>query len=183
MTKNTSPATPFFPGFHISTLSRKRRSQQQILKENRERMRQGSFHQLGRMLQGFLPDTLLATNEAGENSRERIFTKANTFFAFFGQILNEDKSCQGAVHRIREQAQAQEAEHLPSANTASYTTARGRLKDEELSDAFYDGAGAVEQDAPRRFGRPLIVAVAVNIVRDSQIDTVEKGSDYRVAVV
>ena len=156
MTKNTAPTTPFFPGFHISTLSRKRRSQQQILKENQGRLRRGSFHQLGRLLRGFLPDSLLATNESGENSRQRIFTKANTFFAFFGQILNEDKSCQGAVHRIREQAQAQGARHLPSANTASYTAARGRLKDSELSDAFYEGAGAVEKDAPRRFGRPLI---------------------------
>lgn len=156
MTKNASSTTPLFPGFHIETLSRKRRSQQQIHKENLDRLRRGSFHQLGRMLTGFLPDALLSTNATGANSRERIFTKANTFFAFFGQIFNEDKSCQGAVHRIREQAQAQGFRHLPSANTASYTAARGRLKDEELSDAFYNGAGAVELEATRRFGRPLI---------------------------
>lgn len=105
---------------------------------------------------GFLPESLLKTNLSGENSRERIFTKANTFFAFFGQILNEDKSCQGAVHRIREQAQDQGFKLLPSANTASYATARGRLEDSELSGAFYDGAGAVELEAQRRFGRPLI---------------------------
>jgi hypothetical protein len=156
MTKNASPTTPFSPGFHIETLSRKRRSQQQILKENRDELRQETFHQLGRMLKGFLPDSLLESNVSGENSRKRIFTKANTFFAFFGQILNEDKSCQGAVHRVREQAQFQGFENLPSANTASYTTARGRLKDSELSDMFYDGAGAVELEAPRRFSRPLI---------------------------
>jgi len=156
MTKNPSSTTPFFPGFHIETLSRKRRSQQQILKESRDTLRQESFHQLGRMLSGFLPDSLLKTNESGGNSRERIYTKANTFFAFFGQILNEDKSCQGAVHRIREQAQAQASRHLPSANTASYTTARSKLRDSELSDTFYDGAGAVELEAHRKFGRPLI---------------------------
>lgn len=156
MIKNPSQTTPLFPGFHIENLSRKRRSQQQILKENRDRLRQGSFHQLGRMLTGFLPDSLLATNGSGVISQERIFTKTNTFSAFFGQILNEDKSCQSAVHRIREQAQDQGFSHLPSANTASYTTARGRLKDSELSDMFYDGAGAVELEANRRFGRPLI---------------------------
>lgn len=156
MLKNPSQTTPLFPGFHIETLSRKRRSQQQIHTENRDRLRQGAFHQLGRMLTGFLPDSLLESNESGANSRKRIFTKANIFFAFFGQILNEDKSCQGAVHRIREQAQSQGFGHLPSANTASYATARGRLKDRELSQMFYDGAGAVELEAPRRFGRPLI---------------------------
>jgi hypothetical protein len=108
------------------------------------------------MLTGFLPESILASNESGTNSRDRIFTKANTFFAFFGQIFNEDKSCQGAVHRLREQAHAQGCESLPSANTAAYSTARGRLKDSELSEAFYDGAGAVELEAERRFGRPLI---------------------------
>lgn len=156
MTKNLSNTTPLFPGFHIETLSRKRRNQQQIHRENLERFRRGSFHQFYRMLSGFLPDSLLKTNETRANSRHRIFTKANTFFAFFGQVFNEDKSCQGAVHRIREQSQAQGAERLPSANTAAYSKARGRLEDSELSDAFYHGAGAVELEASRRFGRPLI---------------------------
>lgn len=156
MTKYPTNTTPLFPDFHIKTLSRKRRSQQQIHTENLESLRRGSFHQLGRMLAGFLPDSLLKSNQTGGNSRDRIFTKANTFFAFFGQIFNEDKSCQGAVHRIREQAQAQGFRYLPSANTAAYTKARGRLKDSELSSIFYDGAGAVELEAHRRFRRPLI---------------------------
>lgn len=156
MTKPTAQTTPLFPGFHIQTLSRKRRSQQQIYQENLDRLRRESFHQLGRMLTGFLPDSLFTTNASHAHSRKRIFTKANTFFSFFGQIFHEDKSCQGAVHRIREQAQAQGARYLPSANTASYTAARGCLKDEELSEVFYHGAGAVELEATRRFGRPLI---------------------------
>lgn len=175
MTKNASPTTPYFPGFHPQTLSRKRRSQQQILKENQERMRRGSFQQIGRMLAGFLPDSLLKTNQSGENSRERIFTKANTFFAFFGQILNEDKSCQGVVHRIREQAQDQGFGCLPSANTASYVSARGRLEDSELSDAFYDGAGAVELEAQRKFKRPLI---AVDGTTFSMPDTKDNQKEW-----
>ena len=115
-----------------------------------------TFSQLQRMLKGFLPDSLLQPNETGTNSRKRLFTKFNTFFTFLGQVFDEDGSCQAAVHRVREQAQAQGLEDLPSANTAAYTQARRRLKDSELSQAFYDGAGAVELDADRRFGRPLI---------------------------
>ena len=67
-------------------------------------------------------------------------------------MLDEDGSCQAAVHRVREQAQTQGLSEPPSA----YTQARRRLKDSGLSQVFYDGAGAVELEADRRFGRPLI---------------------------
>ena len=146
-------STPFFPDFHIQTLSRKRRSQQQILKENRESLLRNSFPQLQRMLKGFLPETLFPNNPKGRN---RIFTKSNTFWAFLGQVLNEDGSFQAAVHRIREQIHQQEGDRMPSANTAAYCKARNRLEESELSELFYTGAGSVEKDISRKYGRPLI---------------------------
>lgn len=156
MTKYNPDSTYLFPDFHIKTLTRKRRSAQQIHRENQERLMRGSFHQLKRMLEGFLPGSLLQTNEHGAHSRERFYSKANTFLAFLGQVLSEDGSCQDVVHRLREQAQAQGCARLPSASTAAYTKARSRLSSEELSHAFYEGAGAVELEAERVFGRPLI---------------------------
>ncbi len=105
------------------------------------------------MLKGFLPETLF---KASQGSRNRIYTKLNTFWAFLGQVLDEDGSCQAAVHRYREQAQHQGARQIPSSNTSAYAKARNRLEINELSDLFYYGAGAVEEDLPRKFGRPLI---------------------------
>jgi len=152
MRKPNLSSIPFFPNFHIQTLSGKRRSQQQILAENHEAIRRNSFDHLHRMLKGFFPDRLF--KDASE-CRNRIYTKTNSFLAFLGQVLDGDGSCQAAVHRIREQAQLQGASCIPSANTAAFCKARKRLKTSELSDLFYYGAGAVELEIPRKFGRAL----------------------------
>ncbi len=139
----------------MATLSRKRRSRKQILEETHRKLMAASFLQWHRMLAGFLPESLLAQNAAGDHSRRRFFTKANTFFAFLGQVLHDDGGCQDTVHRLREQALAQGIP-APSANTAAYAKARARLDEDELADAFYHGAGALEEDAHRLFGRPLV---------------------------
>jgi hypothetical protein len=114
----------------MATLSRKRRSRKQILDETHRKLMAGSFLQWHRMLAGFLPESLLAQNAAGDHSRRRFFTKANTFFAFLSQVLHDDGGCQDTVHRLREQALAQGIP-APSANTAAYAKARARLDEDE----------------------------------------------------
>ena len=160
-------STPFFPDFHITTLSRKRRSQKQIFEEKREEFLRNSFTHLQRMLKGYLPETLF---KSVAKSRTRIFTKSNTFWAFLGQVLDGDGSCQAAVHRLREQAQRQNARVTPSANTAAYCKARKQLEESELSDLFYHGAGSVEEEVPRKYGRPVI---AVDGTTFTMPDTLE----------
>ena len=103
MTKPTSNSTPLFPDFHMRTLSRKRRSRQQILVESHRKLMESSFLQWFRILDGFLPGSILRQNESECFSRKRFFTKANTFLAFLGQVLHDDGSCQDTVHRLREQ--------------------------------------------------------------------------------
>ena len=139
----------------MATLSRRYRSQQQILEENYRTFMQSSFLQWHRILDGFFPENILNQNDQGNHSRKRFFTKANTFFGFLSQILHDDGGCQDTVHRLREQALAQGISP-PSANTAAYSKARSRLDADELADVFYHGAGAVELEATRPFGRPLV---------------------------
>ena len=108
------------------------------------------------MLKGYVPGDVLRLPEAGPESRERLYTKSNTFHAFLQQVWSEDGSCQEAVHRVIEQAQAQGIKTLPSASTSAYVQARSRLPVEDLEKILYHGAGVMEADAarPAEMARP-----------------------------
>lgn len=140
MTKYPTSTTPLFPDFHLKTLRRTPRSAQQILKDHDEEMSRKRFDHAGKMLGDFLPKEMFST----EGQRKRIFTKENTFFIFLQQVWSPDGSCQEALHRLREQADFQKVNTLPSAQPSAYVQARKRLKVEELLDIFYHGAGAIE---------------------------------------
>jgi hypothetical protein len=133
-----------FPDFHIATLRRRPRSAQQKLREELIALQTKCFDHLEDMLEGFLPTDALKSPDSGAGSRDRVYTKRNTFFAFMQQSWSEDGSCQEAVHRILEQADAQGMKKLPSSSTSAYVQARKRLEVEELRHILYQGAGAME---------------------------------------
>lgn len=118
--------TYFFPGFHLQTLRRKPRSAAQILAEKIERLKQKSFSQLGEYLDKFIPNRLLQPTQSGSSSRRRLFSKENTFWAFFSQILDADGGCQEVVHKVQAYA-AMKSQSLPSSSTAAYCKARKKL--------------------------------------------------------
>jgi len=74
---------PMLPGFQSRTLRRKPRSAQQKLAEKIALLRQKSFKQIGEVFERFIPRTLLKQERDGAMSRRRIFSKENTFWAFF----------------------------------------------------------------------------------------------------
>jgi hypothetical protein len=88
--KNT---TPMFPGFHLQTLRRKPRSAQQKLAERLSLLKQKSFKQIGEVFEKFIPCSLLKPEQAGAMSHRRLFSKENTFWAFFSQVLDADGGC------------------------------------------------------------------------------------------
>ncbi|MDF3131283.1 IS4 family transposase [Kiritimatiellaeota bacterium B1221] len=133
-----------FPDFHLATLRRKPRSSQQKRLQEIKLLQSKRLEHLAGLLHGFLPDDALASPESGPGSRERIYTKANTFYGFLQQVWSADGSCQEAVHRIIEQAQDQGMKQIPSTSTSAYVQARKRLELEELRDLLYQGAGAME---------------------------------------
>ena len=144
MTKPNLSKTPFLPDFQFATLRRTPRSTQQKRREELAELQTKRFDHLAEMLEGFLPADAFTQPTSGTGSRQRIYNKSNTFFAFLQQVWSDDGSCQEAVHRIIEQAQYQGMHVRPSASTSAYTQARKRLSIEDLRHILYEGAGAME---------------------------------------
>lgn len=67
----------------------------------------------------------------GDFSRRRIFSKENTFWAFFTQVLDADGGCQEVVRKVQAFA-AVRAMPLPSASTSAYCQARSKLSGDGL---------------------------------------------------
>ena len=124
--------TPLFPGFHLQTLRRKPRSEQQILTDKIKQLKQKSFSQLGECLGQFVPDRFLRPSKSGKHSRQRLFSKSNTFWAFFSQILDADGGCKEVVRKIQA-ASVMKDKVLPSSSTAAYCQARNNLPTETLT--------------------------------------------------
>jgi ABC-type Zn2+ transport system substrate-binding protein/surface adhesin len=71
--------TPFFPCFYLQTLCRKPRSASQMLADKLDQLKQNSFSQLGDCFSYFIPKYLLQPAGSGALSRQRFFSKENTF--------------------------------------------------------------------------------------------------------
>ena len=66
-------------------------------------------------------------------SRCRLFSKENTFWAFFSQVLDADGGCKEVIRKLQSYASIKGIK-VPSSSTASYCTARKKLKEQMLSE-------------------------------------------------
>lgn len=139
--KNT---TPMFPGFHLQTLRRKPRSALQKLAEKLALLQQKSFKQIGEIFEKFIPQALLKPEKKGAMSRRRLFSKENTFWAFFSQVLDADGGCKEVIRKLQSYASIKGVK-FPSSSTASYCTARKKLDIETLIDILDHTAGRLER--------------------------------------
>ncbi len=128
--KNT---TLFLPGFHLHTLRKKPRSAQQLLADKLSIIKQKSLSQLADFLSKFIPSHYLQPEQAGTHSRRRIYSKENTFWGFFSQVLDADGGCQEVVRKLQA-ATAIKSMLLPSSSTAAYCQARKKLSQFTLDD-------------------------------------------------
>lgn len=153
--KNT---TQLLPGLHLKTLRRKPRSSQQKLADEVLQLKQRTFNEMGQAFKDCIPSALLHRAPVGQNSRHRVFSKENTFWAFMGQVFSEDGSCQEVVRKFQAYL-ALKGTPIPSSSTASYCAARKRLKLEELSRIFANTAESMDKlsGLPGPFGRRVIV--------------------------
>jgi len=115
--------TPLFPNFHLKTLRRKPRSARQILVEKVEQLKHKSLSQLGACFGKFIPNQYLLPAKSGALSRQRLFSKENTFWAFLSQVLDADRGCKEVVRKLQAFA-AMKSKQLPSSSTAAYCQAR-----------------------------------------------------------
>ena len=134
MQKLTNP-TQILPGFYLPRLGRKPRSAQQVFADKIASLKRRSFKQIGEIFDQFIPCQLLKPEQAGVMSRRRLFSKENTFWAFFGQVLDADGGCKEVVRKLQSYASLKGIK-IPSSSTASYCTARKKLNEQMLFDIF-----------------------------------------------
>lgn len=125
--------TPFFPGFHLSTLRKKPQSARQKLLSKLAQIKQKSLSELGDCFKAFIPGSYLLPAQEGAHSRRRLFSKENTFWAFLSQVLDADGGCQEVVRKVQAVA-ALKALPQPSSSTAAYCKARQKLPQSDLEE-------------------------------------------------
>ncbi len=150
--------TPLFPGFHLQTLRRKPRSAQQQLAEKREQLKQKTFSQLGACFAKFIPSDSLKPAKSGALSRQRFFSKENTFWAFFSQVLDADGGCQEVVRKLQAFA-AMKKKTPPSSSTGAYCQARKKLDLSSLTEILRHTSKQLQAipDNSRLNGRRVVV--------------------------
>lgn len=151
--------TPLFSQeFHIHTLNKKRRTSQQKLADHMVVMKEQSFEQLSECFRRFIPKNLLKKNEKGDHSRNRIFSKENTFWAFFSQVLDSDGGCMEVITKLRAFASLK-LQWSGSVSTGSYCKARQKLSEKEMAGIFDHTASVLlaEEKRTTPFKRRVIV--------------------------
>jgi hypothetical protein len=135
------------PGFHLPCRGRKPRSAQQKFANKIALLKQKSFKQMGELFEDFIPRTLLKPERNGVMSRRRIFSKENTFWAFFSQVLDADGGCKEVIRKLQSYASIKGVK-VPSSSTASYCTARKKL-DEQMLSGIFDHTAAQLNKMPK----------------------------------
>ena len=132
--------TPCFPAFRSWLAPLGRRTAQTV--------RQATLAQLQQHLRDFLPAPLLATEDDGVNSRERIFSLRLTLECFLWQMLKPRTSCREVVRQVQALFRLRGLGPVDEGDSA-YVQARQRLPRERLEKAL----AATAQAADRRVER------------------------------
>lgn len=93
------------------------------------RRRAASLEDLYDLFGHLFSDKLLECEEAGTNSRERLFSPKTTFWAFVSQVLSPGSPCREAVRRVEAWWRHAQGEAFAgmSPSTSAYCQARARL--------------------------------------------------------
>lgn len=125
------------------TLRRKPRSAQKKVAEKMAVLKQKSFKQIGEIFEKFIPHAFLKPEQGGAMSRRRLFSKENTFWAFFSQVVDADGGCKEVIRKLQSYASIKGGK-VPSSSTASYCVARKKLDEQMLSDILEHTADRLE---------------------------------------
>jgi len=138
---------PCIPGLRLPKARGKSRSESERLAVALEQAKKKSFGQLGECFGRFIPGHFLRPSESGALSRRRLFSKENTFWSFFSQVLDADGGCKEAVRKLQA-AVVEKGQRLPSSSTAAYCKARQKFElstlesiHQHLSDQLRHRAG------------------------------------------
>jgi hypothetical protein len=133
--------TPLFPALRSQLAALGRRTARSL--------RQSTLAQLQQHLRDFLPPALLASEEDGPNSRERVFSLRLTFECFLWQMLQPKTACREVVRQVQALLRLNGGGAIDQGDSA-YVQARLRLPRERLEKALTATAAA----AAARAGQP-----------------------------
>ena len=142
--------TPFFPAFRPRLAALGRRT---------EPLRQATLAQLQEHFRACLPPGLLAGEDEGPNSRDRIFSLRLTFECFVWQMLQPHTACRAVVRQVQALGTLAGRGAI-SAGDSAYIQARQRLPKERLEQAVAATARTADRRAGaggRLQGRPVKV--------------------------
>jgi len=149
----------YLPGFHFPTLRRKPRSSAQKLADSLAKIRHHSITSLSDCFASFIPSSLVDNNDSGSFSRRRVFSKTNTFWALFSQVLDADGGCQEVVRKMQALA-ASRSLPSPSLSTSAYCQARSKLDESELESVLSHTAKRLQEtDYCNRWKNRRVVVV------------------------
>src|SRR5574337_282336 len=150
--------TLYLPGFHLPTLRRKPRSEAQKLADEKVWIRRHTISQLGECFCSFIPLHELENAPGGHFSRRRIFSKSNTFWGFFTQVLDSDGGCQEVVRKVQAFSAAR-AMPEPSASTSAYCQARNKLDRGSMQRILQHTSEYLQERGRRRWWKDRRVVV------------------------
>ena len=137
---------PFLTGFPTKLFGSAKRKMQDIIRQARAALIASSIGEYALQFEPFVPASLL--HDLCESSRERHFANRTTFWAWMGQIIDQNASCSKAVSMVQSWC-AQAGLPAPSSDTGAYCKARKRI-----SMRFLKGIASHLSDLMTRRIRP-----------------------------
>jgi len=149
----------YLPGFHLATLRRRPRSASQKLADQFTEIRRKSISQLATCFTHFIPAQVLKPHRSGAQSRRRLFSKENTFWGFFTQVLNADSGCSEVVRKFHAFAASRSMDR-PSSSTSGYCQARQKFKESDLESILtHTTRQLVQRDSGKDLQERRVVVV------------------------
>ncbi len=121
------------PDFNVKTLRRTPRSTVEKVRDQQRKLLDHQVIGVSHFLSRYIPQSLFDKHENAK-TRRRLFSRENTFWGFFLQILQGNSSCQSIVHQFRCAAGKNKKMKTISSSTSAYCQARKRFPQDILED-------------------------------------------------
>jgi len=164
------------PNLYLPKQRQPARSAQQKLADQISKLKQKSFIQLGECFGRFIPAHHLTASKSGCHSRNRVFSKQNTFWAFLSQVLDAEGGCKEVVLKFQAFV-AKSSGKAIACSTSAYCQARKNMDETWLENIFKHLSQQLSHAAcrTRLQGRRVIVVDGTGL---SMPDTVENQAKW-----
>ncbi len=122
----------FLPGFNHILCGNPPKSPLAQLEKKAASFKDASLSELSDLFGHWFPASLLAAKKYKKHSRKRIYSLNVTFWAFLSQVLSPEMACLEVVRKVQSYCSKNRL-RVPSSETTSYCTARGKAQIEDLN--------------------------------------------------